>query len=220
MSKIIIGITGKSGSGKSTLAAELGKSIPNSTVINVDDLGHEALCQPEILKELKERFGNKILDETGAIDRKKLGNIVFIERNKMKQLTNISFVYITKKIKDILETKDGILIFDWILLPQNLIWNKCDVKILVNSTNIQSRKEKVIIRDNISEEYFEAREKENMEYDKEQFNYIFYNDYTKDAINKMVDSIQSYLSSLNKIDYHNRKERINYKINNIKRSIN
>ena len=48
MDKIVIGITGKSGSGKSTLADELGRCIPNSTVIHVDEIGHEALCRPKI----------------------------------------------------------------------------------------------------------------------------------------------------------------------------
>lgn len=196
MDKIVIGITGKSGSGKSTLASELGRHIPNSTVINVDEIGHEALCRPKILKQLKERFGNEILDETGAVDRKRLGNIVFAERKKMQQLAEATYVYISEKIKEIVETASGVLIFDWILLPHASIWSECDIKVLVY-TDLQTRKEKVISRDNITDEYFDAREKTSIEYSEEQFDCVFYNEYKRSSINNMVKHIQSYIVKLN-----------------------
>lgn len=196
MDNIVIGITGKSGSGKSTLASELGRCIPNSTVINVDEIGHEALCRPKILEQLKERFGDEILDETGAVDRKKLGNIVFAEREKMQQLTDATYFYISKRIKEIVATTNGVLIFDWILLPQDSVWSECNIKVLVH-TDLQARKERVIVRDNISDEYFEAREKTSIEYSEEQFDYVFYNDYKEGSINDMVKYIQSYIVKLN-----------------------
>ena len=197
MDKIIIGITGKSGSGKSTLAFELGRCFPNATIINVDEIGHEALCRPKILKQLKERFGNEILDETGAVDRKKLGNIVFAEREKMQQLTEAAYLYISKKINYIVETTNGVLIFDWILLPEDSIWSKCDIKVLVH-TDLQTRKKKVIVRDNITDEYFDAREKTSIEYSEEQFDYVFYNDYEENSIINMAKYIQSNIVKLNK----------------------
>lgn len=192
MDKIVIGITGKSGSGKSTLASELGRCIPNSTVINVDEIGHEALCRPKILERLKERFGNEILDETGAVDRKRLGNIVFAEREKMQQLAEATYLYISEKIKDIVENANGVLIFDWILLPQASIWSECDIKILVH-TDLQTRKKKVIVRDNITDEYFEAREKTSIEYSEEQFDYVFYNNYKESSIKNMVKPIYNHI---------------------------
>ena len=196
MDKIVIGITGKSGSGKSTLASELGRCIPNSTVINVDEINHEALCRPKILERLKECFGNEILDETGAVDRKKLGNIVFAEREKMQQLTEATLFYISKRIKEIVTIASGVLIFDWILLPQHSVWSECDIKVLVHA-DLKARKERVIVRDNITDEYFDAREKTSIEYSEEQFDYVFYNDYKESSINNMVKHIQSYIIKLN-----------------------
>lgn len=195
MDKIVIGITGKSGSGKSTLAYELGKCIPNSTVINVDEIGHDALCRPKILEQLKERFGNEILDETGAVDRKRLGNIVFAEREKMQQLAEVTYLYISEKIRERVETTNGVLIFDWILLPQDSVWSECNIKVLVH-TDLQIRKKRVIARDNITDEYFDAREKTSIEYSEEEFDYVFDNDYKESSIRNMVKHIQNHIVRL------------------------
>lgn len=196
MDNIVIGITGKSGSGKSTLASELGRCFPNSTVINVDEIGHEALCRPKILERLKDRFGNEILDEMGVVDRKKLGNVVFSERKKMQELAETTHVYISDKLKWIVERTNGILIFDWILLPHDIIWRECDIKVLVNTEFQQTRREKVIVRDNITKEYFDAREKTSIEYSEEKFDYIFYNDYSESSIVNAVKHIQSCVEKL------------------------
>lgn len=182
MSKIIIGVTGKSGSGKSSFVAELGKNIPEATIVNVDSIGHEALCRPEILIHLKKNFGDKILDKNGNIDRKKLGNIVFAERNKMKALANLTYQYMTKKIEEIVESTEGIIVLEWILLPQDPVWKKCNIRILIEA-NMALRKEKVIQRDKISEEYFDAREKTSIEYSMDQFDYIFFNNYDNNIKN-------------------------------------
>ena len=56
-------------------------------MIDADSIAHEQL---EICKrEIVEIFGEQILDETGRIDRKKLGAIVFNEPKKLKNLEQI-----------------------------------------------------------------------------------------------------------------------------------
>ena len=56
-------------------------------MIDADLIAHEQLeiCKQEII----EAFGEQILDETGKIDRKKLGTIVFNEPKKLKNLEQI-----------------------------------------------------------------------------------------------------------------------------------
>lgn len=186
----IIGITGKSGSGKSTVTKRLGEVIPNSKVIEVDSIAHEALCQPGILEKLIKTFGREILDEGGNVDRKKLGNIVFVERYKMKELVNVSYAYISETIANIIHEAQGVVILEWILLPQDLVWQKCNLKVLIE-TEFRARKERVILRDNISESYFDAREATSIEYDKSQFDFIFSNDYTSNVLDSMVKEIVS-----------------------------
>ena len=78
-------ITGSIASGKSTVV-----NLPKErgfNVIDADVIAHEQLeiCKCEIVRE----FGEQILDETGKIERKKLGAIVFREPKKLKNLEQI-----------------------------------------------------------------------------------------------------------------------------------
>ena len=78
-------ITGSIASGKSTVVNLLKER--GFSVIDADLIAHEQL---EICKcEIVEAFGEQILDETGKIDRKKLGAIVFNEPKKLKNLEQI-----------------------------------------------------------------------------------------------------------------------------------
>ena len=78
-------ITGSIASGKSTVVNLLKER--GFSVIDADLIAHEQLeiCKCEIVKA----FGEQILDETGRIDRKKLGVIVFNEPKKLKNLEQI-----------------------------------------------------------------------------------------------------------------------------------
>ena len=78
-------ITGSIASGKSTVVNLLKER--GFSVIDADLIAHEQLeiCKCEII----EVFGEQILDETGKIDRKKLGVIVFNEPKKLKNLEQI-----------------------------------------------------------------------------------------------------------------------------------
>ena len=82
------------------------------------------------------------------------------------------------------------MILDWILLPQDPAWQKCHLKILIE-TDLQARKEKVILRDNIPESYFDARETTSIEYDKSQFDFIFSNDYSLSTLNNIAQAVSS-----------------------------
>lgn len=78
-------ITGSIASGKSTVVNLLKER--GFSVIDADLIAHEQLeiCKCEIVKA----FGEQILDETGKIDRKKLGDTVFNEQKKLKNLEQI-----------------------------------------------------------------------------------------------------------------------------------
>ena len=78
-------ITGSIASGKSTVVNLLKERC--FSVIDADLIAHEQLeiCKREIVKA----FGEQILDETGKIDRKKLGDTVFNEPKKLKNLEQI-----------------------------------------------------------------------------------------------------------------------------------
>ena len=72
----IIGLTGGIGSGKSTAAKILSEF--GAKVIDADKVAHEVFNPgTEGLQKVVETFGEMVLNSTGEIDRKKLGEIVF-----------------------------------------------------------------------------------------------------------------------------------------------
>lgn len=91
MSKIdkkpIIGILGGIGAGKTTVADEFKKL--GCKVINADEIAHRLLDSAAIRKRLVNLFGEAILGAAGEINRKKLAEIAFEDREKVKSLNRI-----------------------------------------------------------------------------------------------------------------------------------
>lgn len=95
----IIGIVGGIGAGKTTVAAQLTELTPIE-VIEADTIGHEILLKGQAAYEpVLAAFGPSILDEQGEIVRKKLGNIVFSDTNKLQILNGITHPLIREEIE-------------------------------------------------------------------------------------------------------------------------
>lgn len=93
----IIGVTGPIGSGKSTLSGYFAKK--GATVIDADLLYREVVQKGRpALTEIADFFGNEVLDKDGGLDRKKLGQIVFEDKTKLKVLNDITHKYIIEEI--------------------------------------------------------------------------------------------------------------------------
>ena len=90
---LVVGILGGIGAGKSEVAA-LFASHGAGRLIVADTLGHEALRDPALRDKLVEHFGTAILDETGAIDRKRLGPAVFADKQALKYLESLTHPWI------------------------------------------------------------------------------------------------------------------------------
>ena len=168
---MIICICGKSGSGKSTVAKLIQEERPNSIHIDIDKIGHKSHTDEKVRQELITIFGEVILTNNN-IDRKKLGKIVFSNKEAMKKLESITWNYMEQKIDEIINNnKDKIIILDWLLLPKTKYFETSDLRILVDIP-YEIRKQRVLKRDNITKEQFELREKNTIEYDKNKFEYI------------------------------------------------
>lgn len=96
--KPVLGLLGGIGSGKSAVAAELVRH--GGWLVSADQLGHEALRQSDIKKQVSARFSQDILDDRGEIDRKKLGAKVFADAGELRALEALVFSYIGRRIRE------------------------------------------------------------------------------------------------------------------------
>ena len=85
----VIGITGPTGAGKTTLLREVEKL--GGGVIDCDAVYHELLKSDTALQDRLEKEFGPLRDEAGAIDRKKLGAVVFHDVEKLETLNAIAW---------------------------------------------------------------------------------------------------------------------------------
>jgi len=96
---VVIGLTGGIASGKSTVSAKL-KEL-GAAVIDADLLARDVVRKGEIAyNKIVQCFGADILLPGGDIDRKKLGNIVFSDKEKLALLNSITHPEIINRMKE------------------------------------------------------------------------------------------------------------------------
>ncbi|EAU85154.1 dephospho-CoA kinase [Coprinopsis cinerea okayama7 len=85
---LVVGLTGGIATGKSTVSTLLkARNIP---IIDADLLARQVV-EPgtPALAKIKQTFGDEVILPNGALDRKKLGSVIFNDEAKRKQLNNI-----------------------------------------------------------------------------------------------------------------------------------
>ena len=99
---LVIGLTGSIGTGKSAVTGRLEQL--GAKVINADNVGHDAYTpNSEIWNEVVRTFGNGILEDGGAIDRKKLGALVFSDPQQLAKLNAIMHPRMARMVDDRIE---------------------------------------------------------------------------------------------------------------------
>ncbi|WP_163101264.1 dephospho-CoA kinase [Peribacillus alkalitolerans] len=95
----VIGLTGGIASGKSTVSDMIRKL---GFVVVDADIAAKTVVQPgqPALSLIVETFGEDILNESGELDRPKLGSIVFQDEEKRLQLNSIVHPAVRKFMKD------------------------------------------------------------------------------------------------------------------------
>jgi dephospho-CoA kinase len=122
------------GSGKSQVAAELARR--GARVISGDQIGHEALRQPEILAQVLARWGKGVLDEAGNVSRQKLGAVVFADPQERRGLETLVFPWIGRRLAEEVAATDPtvplIVVDAAVMLEAG--WNSCcDVVVYVHA---------------------------------------------------------------------------------------
>ncbi|MBA2878440.1 MULTISPECIES: dephospho-CoA kinase [Anoxybacillus] len=161
---LTIGLTGGIASGKSTVAAMFRDlHIP---VIDADEIAHRVTAiNGEAYKPIVEAFGRDILDANGAIDRRKLGTIVFDDEQKRKQLNAIVHPLVRKHMlqqkEQYAKQKEKAVVLDIPLLFESKLEHLVD-RILVVYVDEQTQLHRLCERNGFSVEEARARMKAQM----------------------------------------------------------
>ena len=156
----VIGLTGGTGSGKSVVSKSL--AAAGAVIVDADKIAHEIILKGEpAYQEIIEYYGTGILDEDGNIIRKKLGEIVFNDKEKLAFLNQCTHKYITAEVKrQIAEAKaEGTttaIIVDAPLLLEAKLETVCDL-VWVVYAEPEVRAQRVMARDGITYELAKAR---------------------------------------------------------------
>ena len=146
--KKLIGITGGSGCGKSHLSSRLReRGIP---VIDCDLVSREIMTKDTpCAKEVCEFFGEEII-ESGEINRRKLGKIVFSDPEKLKKLNEITHKYILESIYNKMAAEESdVICTDGATLIESGI--SCDMMVGIVADK-EVRKKRIMERDSLTDE--------------------------------------------------------------------
>jgi len=156
----VIGLTGGTGSGKSVVSKSL--LAAGAVIVDADRIAHEIILKGEpAYHEIIEYYGTGILDVEGNIIRKKLGEIVFNDKEKLAFLNQCTHKYITAEVKrQIADAKEAgtakAIIVDAPLLLEAKLETVCDL-VWVVYADPEVRAQRVMARDGITYELAKAR---------------------------------------------------------------
>ena len=130
----MIGLLGGAGAGKSSVAREFAKL--GCGVIGADAINHQVQQQTEVIEKIRGFWGEEVLDETGGINRKALGNIVFHDITELKKLTNLVHPLIEIEEKALIERHQKApeitaIVLDIPLLLENGLESWCNKLVFV-----------------------------------------------------------------------------------------
>lgn len=148
---MILGLTGGIACGKTTISIIFKKL--GIKVIDADKVAREVIELPEIVNQIKKNYGDEVFIN-GKLDRKKLREIIFNDKEKIMKLNSI----IHPKVIDIFKEEynknkfsDEIIVFDIPLLFEVGLEKYCN-KTIVVYVNEEIQIKRVMERDNSSRE--------------------------------------------------------------------
>ena len=176
---MIIGITGGTGCGKTTLLNLI--AARGGLILDCDAIYHELLISDKaMLEAIENRFPGVI--ENGALNRKKLGAIVFADENALLDLNRITHAAVKTEVLRRLEDAPKLAAIDAIGLFEGNLAPLCDVTVAVTAPE-EARVKRLMLRDGISEDYARSRIRAQHREDwfRERCDYVLSNNGTLDA---------------------------------------
>jgi dephospho-CoA kinase len=144
----VIGLTGGIASGKSLVSRTL-KEL-GMTVIDADAVSHELMEKDKTVKqEVVEAFGVEVLTAGGTIDRGRLGQIVFGDPERRRQLERIMHPRILAQLRLKAQESKADMVLDIPLLIEQGGHEGVDVVVVVYTTR-ERQIQQLMARDRIS----------------------------------------------------------------------
>lgn len=186
----IVCVTGKSGVGKSMFSKMLAARL-DFFYVDIDKIGHKIYEDKKVVEKVESIFQQKLTDENGNFDRKRLGGILFSEKDlsKVEKFNNFTKRCMQSFINKELSLHKNVVL-DWILLPKTIYWNGSDYKILIRPQNYEERFRHVQNRDGLSEEYLKLRDCAGIDYEVKDFDFVITNDYQMSDFEENLTRVQ------------------------------
>ncbi len=189
---MIYGLTGGIGAGKSAVANILKER--GYRVLNADDISREVTRKDSpLLRLLVKDFGIDIIQEDGELNRRKLAEIAFSDKDKTRRLNDlVQTAILVRAIEKVSRLrflhKDDVIFFEVPLLFE-AGWDNFVNKIWLVTAPTDERVNRVMERDGLSQDEIMARIKLQMteEEKKERSDVIINNTGSIEDLEKQVD---------------------------------
>lgn len=197
----IIGLTGMSGAGKTTACEAFFKC--GVDIINCDLLARSVVLKGRpALEELKNYFGNEIILPDGALDRKKIGNLIFSDESARFAFNDIIYPYISYEMiinaVEYIKTGSKYILLDAPTLFESRTDSLCDVIVSIVADYEDSVK-RIMLRDNLSREEAENRlsSQHTAEFYCEKSDFYIFNNGTREELKSKIKNIFSLIGENN-----------------------
>lgn len=135
-----MGVVGGVASGKSLVSRRLEQL--GARVLDADRIGHRVLREPEVERAIRGRWGDRVLDADGRVDRARLAAIVFgglpERREELNHLEKLTHPRIRQSLRDAMTRMSGtdansVLVLDAALLLEAGWDQLCDKILFVDA---------------------------------------------------------------------------------------
>ncbi|MEV5428775.1 dephospho-CoA kinase [Streptomyces sp. NPDC052701] len=152
-----VGLTGGIGAGKSEVSRLLVER--GAVLIDADRIAREVVAPGTPgLAAVVDAFGEEVLTADGALDRPKLGSLVFADPEKLAVLNSIVHPLVGRRSRELEEAaaEDAVVVHDVPLLTENGLASLYDVVIVVEAST-KTRLERLVRLRGMTEQDARAR---------------------------------------------------------------